>query len=205
MYRTRLSGQWVALRGAPEGLFEPCGACVERAAMAVLLDQPFGVVANDEGVDGVADLVDGLEDASMHDLLLQRSEQALDHSIRFRLADEGVARRQAPEPGLSLEAVGHEVAAVVVAECEAAGGTGGEAAELLADRHAEGLDGFEAGAALGHVPAQQFGVPVLGDPEQPDLAVLDGGDLGGVGGPHDVRRLGDDMLRVWRVGARAGP
>src|SRR4028118_1564740 len=68
MYRTRLSGPWVALRGAPEGLSEPCGAGVERAAMAVLLDQPFGVVANDEGTDGVAHLVDGLEDASMHDL-----------------------------------------------------------------------------------------------------------------------------------------
>src|SRR3712207_4836479 len=61
------------------------------------------------------------------------------------------------------------------------------------DRHAEGLDGFEAGAALGHVPARQFGVPVLGDAEEPDLAVLDGGDLGGVDRPHDVRRLGDDM------------
>src|SRR3712207_6062952 len=94
LYRTRLSGQWVALRGAPEGLLEPCGAGVERAAMAVLLDQPFGVVANEEGADGVADLVDGLEDASMHDLLLQRSEQAPDHSIRFRLSDEGVARRR---------------------------------------------------------------------------------------------------------------
>src|SRR5215211_8725977 len=122
--------------------------------MAVLLDQPFGVVACDEGADGVADLVDGLEDAAVDGLLFQRAEEALDDAVRFRLADEGVARRQAPEPGLSLEAVGHEVAAVVVAECEAAGGTGGEAAELLADRHAEGLDRLEAGAALGHVPAE---------------------------------------------------
>src|SRR3712207_2592183 len=84
VYRTRLSGQWVALRGAPEGLFEPCGACVERAAMAVLLDQPFGVVANDKGTDGVADLVDGLEDASMHDLLLQRSERSEEHTSELQ-------------------------------------------------------------------------------------------------------------------------
>src|SRR4028119_727679 len=125
VYRTRLSGQWVALRGAPEGLLEPCGAGVERAAMAVLLGQPFGVVANDEGTDGVADLVDGLEDASMHHLLLQRAEQALDDAVRLGLSDEGVARRHAPEPDLLLEVVGHEVAAVVVAEREAAGGAGG--------------------------------------------------------------------------------
>ena len=45
VYRTRFSGQWVALNGTAEGLFEPCGTGVERAAMAVLLDQPFGVVA----------------------------------------------------------------------------------------------------------------------------------------------------------------
>src|SRR3712207_9099255 len=87
----------------------------------------------------------------------------------------------------SLEVFGHEVAAAIVARRHAAGGAGGEAAELLMDRHAEGLDGFEAGAALGHVPARQFGVPVLGDPEEPDLAVLDGGDLGGIDRPHDVR------------------
>src|SRR5215218_8697936 len=82
VYRTRLSGQWVALRGAPEGRFEPCGACVERAAMAVLLDQPFGVVAGDEDADCVADLVDGLEDASMHDLLFERAEEPLDDAVR---------------------------------------------------------------------------------------------------------------------------
>src|SRR5215212_7529521 len=173
--------------------------------MAVLLDQPFGVVANDEGTDGVADLVDGLEDASMHDLLLQRSEQALDHSIRFRLPDEGVARCDAPEPDLLLEVAGHEVAAVVVAEREAASGACGEVAELLADGHAEGLYGLEAVAGLRDVPAEEFGVPMLGDAEQPHLAVLDGGGLGRVGGPHDVRRRGDDVPVMYGLGTRAGP
>jgi hypothetical protein len=43
---------------------------------------------------------------------------------------------------------------------------------LLADRHADGLGGFEAGADLADVPAEEFGVPVLDDAEQPDLAVL---------------------------------
>src|SRR5215217_785900 len=199
------NGLRYALRGAPEGLFEPCGACVERAAMAVLLDQPFGVVACDEGADGVADLVDGLEDASVDGLLLQRAEEALDDAIRFRLSGEGVARRYAPEADLLLEGARHEVAAVVVAEREAAGGAGGEAAELLADGHAEGLDGLEAVAGLRDVPAEEFGVPMLGDAEQPHLAVLDGGDLGRVGGPHDVRRRGDDVPVMYGLGTRAGP
>ena len=53
------------------------------------------------------------------------------------------------------------------------------------------------------MPTEQLGVPVLGDAEQPDLAVLDGGDLGRVGRPHHVRRLGDDPPIVRRVGARA--
>src|SRR4029450_923112 len=101
------------------------------------------------------------------DLLLQRAEQALDDAIRLGLADEGVARRHAPEPGLLLEDVRHEVAAVVVAERQAAAGPGAEVAELPADRHADGLDRLEAGAALGHVPAGGFGGSVLGDAEQP--------------------------------------
>src|SRR4028118_1596934 len=131
MYRTRFPGQPVSLCGAPEGLVVPSGAHGVWAAVSVLLDQPFGVVAGDEGADGVADLVDGLEDASVDGLLFQRAEEALDDAIRFRLSDEGMARRHAPELRLLLEVVGHEVAAVVVAEREAAGGTGGEMAELL--------------------------------------------------------------------------
>jgi hypothetical protein len=40
---------------------------------------------------------------------------------------------------------------------------------------------------------ERLGVPMLRDAEDPDLAVLDGGDLGGVDRPHDVRRGGDDL------------
>jgi enoyl reductase-like protein len=68
-------------------------AGVEGAAETVLLDQPFGVVAGDEVADGVADLVDGLEDAAMDDLLFQRPEQPLDDAVGLGFSDEGVARR----------------------------------------------------------------------------------------------------------------
>src|SRR3954447_10645294 len=98
LYRTRFPGQPVSLCGAPEGLVVPGGAHGVWAAVSVLLDQPLGVVAGDEGADGVSDLVDGLEDASVHHLLFQGAEEALDDAVRLRLADEGVARRHAPEP-----------------------------------------------------------------------------------------------------------
>src|SRR5271166_2129323 len=92
LYRTRFFGQAVGLCGAPERLVMPSGASVVRASVAVLLDQPFGVVTGGEGADGVSDFVDGLEDTPVHDLLLEGSEQALDDAIGLRLSDEGVAR-----------------------------------------------------------------------------------------------------------------
>src|SRR5277367_2013697 len=141
----------------------PSGASVVRASVAVLLDQPFGVVAGGEGADGVSDVVDGLEDTSVHDLLLEGSEQALDDAIGLRLSDEGVARRDAPGADLFLESVRHEVAAVIMPQRQAAGGAGVDAVELVSHRHADGLKSFEAGPALGDMPTEQLGVPVLGD------------------------------------------
>ena len=47
VYRTPFFRQAVGLRGAPEGLVVTSGASVVGAAVAVLLDQPLGVVAGD--------------------------------------------------------------------------------------------------------------------------------------------------------------
>jgi hypothetical protein len=77
-------------------------------------------------------------------------------------------------------------------------------AELLPDRHGERLGRLEAGAAFRHMPAEAFGVPVPGDAEQPDLAVLHGGDPGGVDRPHHVRRGGDDLAVVAVLAAGTG-
>src|SRR4051812_21259096 len=46
---------------------------ITGTAQSVLFDEPLGVVAGDEVANGVADLVDGLVDSAMHDLLLQRA------------------------------------------------------------------------------------------------------------------------------------
>jgi len=57
-----------------------------------------------------------------------------------------------------VEVPGHEVTAVVVAQCQAASGAGVEMAELVADHHADGLSSLQAGFAFGDVPAEQFGM-----------------------------------------------
>ena len=61
----------------------------------------------------------------MHDLLLEGAEEPLDDAIGLGLADECRARRDTPRAELPLEVLGHEVAAVVVAERQAAGSARG--------------------------------------------------------------------------------
>jgi hypothetical protein len=65
-------------------------AGVERAEVAVLLDQPLGIGDGGEFADGIADLVDGLEEAAIDDLLLEGPEQPLDDAV-IRHVGSGVA------------------------------------------------------------------------------------------------------------------
>ena len=97
--------------------------------------------------------LDKLVDADVKEEILYREGLALgldkdDEIIRRR----GVARRDAPGADLFLEHVRHEVAAMVMAQRQAAGGAGVDAAELVSHRHADGLKSFEAGPALGDMP-----------------------------------------------------
>src|SRR5271166_6273346 len=131
----------------------PSDACVVGTAQAVLLDQPLRVVARDEGADGVTHVVDGLVDATVHDLLLEGAEEALDHPVRFRFTDEGVARGDAPEADLPVKVLGQKSAAVIVTQREAAGGAGADPSERGANRHADRLRSGVAVAALDNIPA----------------------------------------------------
>src|SRR5690349_7774621 len=205
LYRARFFGHKIALSSSPHDRLTPGRSGIARTTQAVFLDQPFGVVAGHEVADGVADLVDGLVDSTVDDLLFQRAEKPLDDTICFRFAHERVAGGHTPEADLVLEVIGEERAAVVMSQCQAPGGAGTDMTEHLAHRHADGLDGGVAVAAFGNVPAEYFGVPVLDHPEQPHLAVLDGGDLSRIDSPHDVRRLGDDLAVVRSGLAGAGP
>ena len=93
-YRIRFSGHKNVVRGRVPG-----GAGVVGAAQAILLDQLLRVVAGNESADGITHVVDG------HDLL-EGTEEALDHPVRFRFADEGVARGDAPEADFPVEVLG---------------------------------------------------------------------------------------------------
>src|SRR5437868_3142021 len=204
MYRTRFPGHKIALSGGPYDGLAPRCSCFARTTQAVLLDEPLGVVAGDEVADGVTDLVDGPIDSAVHDLLFEGAEETLDDAIGLGLADERIAGGHAPEADLVVEVFGEERAAVIVAQRHAASGAGADLAEHVPDRHTDGLDGSVAIAALGDMPAERFGVPVLGDAEQPDFAILNGDDLGRIRPPHQVRRRGDDVAIVRRVVARTG-
>ncbi|QXM24125.1 hypothetical protein KO353_12705 [Elioraea tepida] len=68
--RTRFLGHSVGLRGHGHGRKLVLAASCVWAEVAVFLDQPLGVVAGDEGSDGVAEVFEGLEDAAVDDLLL---------------------------------------------------------------------------------------------------------------------------------------
>src|SRR5919112_743849 len=110
MYRTRIPGRQLVLCRAPDGLLVPGGTHRVWAAMAALLDQPFGVVAAGEGADGVTDLVDGPEDAAMHDLLLQRAEEALYDAVIWHVGGGALMScRSAPGLGYgeTIRDMGH--------------------------------------------------------------------------------------------------
>src|SRR5271165_2431411 len=204
LYRTRFPGHKTRLSGLLHDGLVPCGPCVAGALETILLEQPGGVVSGDKVAHGGANLIDGLIDAAMDDLLLEGAEEPLRDTIGFGFTDERVAWAHAPEADLVLEVPGHEGAAMVVAQRDAAGSGGAEMAEDGLDRHADGLGRGVAIAAFADVPAGCLSVPVLDHAEQPDLAVLDGGDLAGVGCPHDIRRIGGDApgMVVWVAGAR---
>ncbi len=85
---------------------------------------------------------------------------------------------------------------MVVTERKTACDPGCNGAELGFNGHADSLGSGVAITNLGNVPPHPFGVPVVDDGEQPDLAVQHGRDLRRVGAPHQVWRLGDDVTVV---------
>jgi hypothetical protein len=78
--------------------------------------------------------------------------------------------------------LGQEGTAVVVTDRDSPRGIGADRAEDLADGERQRRGGGVAVAVLGNVPAETFGVPVLGD--DGDVAVLDRRDDGAVGAPQ---------------------
>ena len=60
------------------------------AQVAVLFDDPLGIVEFDEVADGIPQLRDVAVDATMDDLFLQRAIEPLGDAVGLGLGDEGV-------------------------------------------------------------------------------------------------------------------
>jgi hypothetical protein len=124
-------------------------------------------VALEERPDGGADVVDGLVDAALDDLFFEGSEEAFGDAVGFGFGEEGKARCHAPEPDLVLEVIGHERAAVIVAERDTTSDPACDGAEDGLDRHADGRGSGVTITDLSNVPSHPFGRK---DPSIPDNA-----------------------------------
>ena len=67
------------------------------AQVAVLFDDPLGIVEFDEVADGVPQLRDVAVDATMDDLFLQRAIEPLGDAVGLGLGDEGVGNGWMPQ------------------------------------------------------------------------------------------------------------
>src|SRR4029078_5219270 len=61
---------------------------IAGTTQSVLFDEPLGVIAGNEVADRVTNLVDGLVDPAVHDLLFEGTEEPLDDAVRLGLAGE---------------------------------------------------------------------------------------------------------------------
>ncbi len=97
--------------------------------VAVALDDPALVVAVLEGVEGQAQLLDGGEALHPERVFLQRPAEASGAAVALGLTHEGRRARNAEEGQLALKVMGDVLAAVIVADLQAAGDALGEGAE----------------------------------------------------------------------------
>src|SRR3954452_22510088 len=172
---------------------------------AVPLGQPGRVVGLAEGEQRPAQLLDGGEAPHPEQVLLERADEPLGAAVPFGGPNERRRAVDAREAQLPLEVAGHVLAAVVVAEREAAGDLLREAAEVAPHPLAERLERLEPVGTVAGVDADALGRAVVDGDEDGGLTLA--GDRGGqVGAPHHVDRRGDDRAVVAaRPARRAGP
>lgn len=184
----RLRGQ-----GRCSGLFGPdLGRCL----VAMSFDDPGLIVGLLEFEQGATQVFDGLEGADPQQVFLERADEAFGTAVALRGAHEGRRALDAEEGDLGLEVVGHVLAAVVMAQGEPRGDTGGEGPEPFPHALADRLQGLEAGRPFRRVDADAFRRAVIHGDEHADLAVGQGDGGRQVGAPHLVDPFAGDRSVV---------
>ena len=117
------------------------------AQVAVLFDDPLGIVEFDEVADGIPQLRDVAVDATMDDLFLQRAIEPLGDAVGLGLGDEGVGRLDAPELDLVGEVVRQILGAVIHPQGQPPSRAGRGRAIQPGKPHGDRLQGGEAVAA----------------------------------------------------------
>jgi hypothetical protein len=99
-------------------------AGVEWTLVAEFLEAPIAVVEDDEGGDRGGQFGAIAVSAAVDDLLFEGAVEAFDDTVGLRLADECETGHKAVKAVLALEVVGEVLAAVIVAQFDAAGRRG---------------------------------------------------------------------------------
>jgi hypothetical protein len=129
-----------------------------RGLEAEPFQQPVDVVPLAEFLKRSGQLLQRDEVPHPKQLFLEDAEESLDAAVAFRLPDKGGTRSDAEKGDLILEAVAHELRAVIMPGSDAAGHAFGEAAELLVHRAADRFQRLESRAALGDGNARDSAV-----------------------------------------------
>ena len=103
----------------------------------------------------------------MDDLFFDGSVEAFNHTVGFRFADEGEARREAVKAALALKPVGEILTAVIVMQFDCTGGVSGIGAEDTGDCLGNRFVGGKTVAVFSDVVAETLGVPLLNGGKQP--------------------------------------
>lgn len=194
MYRLGLIGHGFAYSGGL--LAECCLAGFQGSLKTQFLKTPMGIVARDEGIDGLTDGLEVAEDPTVDGLFLEGAAEAFGHTVGLGLGDEGEARRDAPEADLVEEVIGGVLGAMVHAQGQPSTGVRGGTPEIGLQAHGDGLQGRKATADLDHMVTDATGIEVIHRREHPHPAVVDGFDTDAIGAPERVGPFGQDGARV---------
>lgn len=170
-----------------------------QEAITEFSEAPFAVVEVREGGEGGNEFLAIFVGVAINELLLGGAIEAFDRAVDLEFADKGKAGGKAMEAVLPLEVGGEVLAAVVVAQLDIAGGVGLGGAKGAVYRLGDEFVGGEMVAARAGVAAEQLGVPVPGDGENPQPSVHARPNLRPFGRAAHVGRGGVDAA-VARLG-----